>query len=166
MSTTKVNANKNKNAALQEQLIKFIRKENASHQVVIWSKSYCPHCKATKALFQSLPNNKVSDVQIHDLDVIENGSQIQYHLKNISGSRTVPVVFVNNRYIGGNSDVQKLQQEGKLDAVLQQEPAEATESKENTSKNSGSGGCALSRSANKWTNEFLFIAESLVHRFD
>ena len=148
---------------LQEKLIQFIKNENASHQVVIYSKSYCPHCKATKQLFQSLPNTQVKDIQIHDLDVIENGSLIQFHLKNITGSRTVPVVFVNNRYVGGNSDVQNLQQEGKLEALLLREPSEMPE--ETSTRNSG-GGCRFSTSMNKWTNEFLFKAEAMVHAFD
>jgi glutaredoxin 3 len=157
-----VTANKNASKDLEEKLHRFIKKENASHHVVIWSKSYCPHCNKTKALFQSLPNAQVKNIQIHDLDVMENGSLLQFHLKNVTGSRTVPVVFVNNRYVGGNSDVQKLHQDGKLESVLQQSPLEMQDI--STSKSGGE--CKLTTSMNKWTNEFLFLAESAVHRFD
>lgn len=84
-----MNANTNASASTKntakQHLIDFITKENATHQVTIWSKSYCPHCKATKELFNSHPN--VSDVAIHDLDVIDNGSLLQHYLKKTTGSQ-------------------------------------------------------------------------------
>ena len=165
------NATTSQNAATtqEQQLVEFITRENASHQVTIWSKSYCPHCKATKELFKSNPD--VNDIAIHDLDVIENGSLLQHYLKKVTESRTVPVVFVNNQYVGGNSDVQQLHQEGKLTKLLQKDPetsATVMSSKPIAASKSSkrSKECALEKTANKYLNEFLFKAEALVHRFD
>jgi glutaredoxin-related protein len=40
-------------------------------------------------------------------------------MRTFSGGRnTVPQIFFNSEHIGGNDDVQKLDQEGKLDAKV------------------------------------------------
>lgn len=38
--------------------------------------------------------------------MIDDGSDIQAALQEITGQRTVPNVFINHQHIGGNSDVQ------------------------------------------------------------
>ncbi|KAL7576872.1 hypothetical protein ACA910_006638 [Epithemia clementina (nom. ined.)] len=96
-------------------ILNFIQTENKNNQVVIWSKSYCPYCRQTKLLFQSLDNIQV---KIHDLDLIKNGAAIQRILYQLTGQRTVPNVFVNNIHVGGNDKVQDAHRNGKLLKLL------------------------------------------------
>ena len=92
----------------------FIENETAQHQVVVWSKSYCPHCSSVKNLLQ----NSVTDVQIFELDRMPNGTAIQDELYNMTKQRTVPNVFIKNQYVGGNDDCQQLHRTGKLEELL------------------------------------------------
>lgn len=95
----------------------FITKENASHTVVIYSKSYCSYCRQTKETFKAING---LDVQIYELDKIKDGDKIQSELLKITGQSTVPNVFIKDKHIGGNDNVQILKANGKLHEILQQ----------------------------------------------
>ncbi|OAQ98325.1 hypothetical protein LLEC1_04705 [Akanthomyces lecanii] len=82
--------------------------------VMVFSKSYCPYCKATKSLLSSLD----ADFKVVELDQESDGSAVQDALEEISGQRTVPNVYISKKHIGGNSDVQSLSSSGKLKALL------------------------------------------------
>ena len=70
-------------------------------QVTVFSKTYCPHCSATKALFSDL---KVP-AKILELDVLPDGAAIQAALLELTGQRTVPNVFIHGKHLGGNDKV-------------------------------------------------------------
>ena len=88
----------------------------SNNDVVIFAKSYCPYCKATKALFAE----QFSGVQtkIFDLDLMDDGAAIQAHLLTKTGQRTVPNVFVRGKHLGGNDDTQGAYKSGKLREML------------------------------------------------
>jgi glutaredoxin 3 len=86
MSTAKVNAQK------------FIDE----NPVAVFSKSYCPYCKATKSLLTEMNAN----FAVIELDQVDDGSDIQAALKEISGQGTVPNIYIGKQHIGGNSDLQ------------------------------------------------------------
>ncbi|GES60777.1 teaA receptor TeaR [Aspergillus terreus] len=85
--------------------------ENA---VAVFSKSYCPYCKASKDLLNSF-DAKFTTVE---LDKESDGSAIQDALQEITGQRTVPNIFINKKHIGGNSDLQAKKNE--LEALLKE----------------------------------------------
>lgn len=98
---------------------KFIENEIKNHQVVIWSKSYCPYCQATKELFSREANNV--DVVVHEIDesdTLVDALYLQQELEDMTGQRTVPNVFINGQHVGGNSDVQSMRRTGELRRVL------------------------------------------------
>ncbi|KAL4911546.1 hypothetical protein BDW74DRAFT_173002 [Aspergillus multicolor] len=72
--------------------------------VVVFSKSYCPYCKASKNLLNELG----AKYYALELDNIEDGDDLQNALQQISGQRTVPNIFIKQNHIGGNSDLQGL----------------------------------------------------------
>lgn len=41
-----------------------------------------------------------------ELDQVNDGSEIQDALEEITGQRTVPNIFIGKKHIGGNSDLQ------------------------------------------------------------
>ena len=96
----------------------FIESENAQHQVVVWSKSYCPYCISVKDLLQKSVVPKPTDIQIHELDRMPNGAAIQNELYNMTKQRTVPNVFIKNQHVGGNDDCQHLYRTGELKELL------------------------------------------------
>ncbi|OQD75261.1 hypothetical protein PENDEC_c008G05917 [Penicillium decumbens] len=70
--------------------------------VVVFSKSYCPYCNASKKLLNELGANFTA----LELDEIDDGSAIQDALQEITNQRSVPNIFINKQHIGGNSDLQ------------------------------------------------------------
>ncbi|KAF8661421.1 hypothetical protein AX16_001339 [Volvariella volvacea WC 439] len=87
----------------------------ANNTVAIFSKSYCPYCKATKKLFaEEFPDLTPN---IIELDLRADGDAIQQYLLQKSGQRTVPNVYVNKQHVGGNDATQASFKAGKL-AVL------------------------------------------------
>ncbi|PYH97207.1 putative glutaredoxin [Aspergillus ellipticus CBS 707.79] len=81
--------------------------------VVVFSKSYCPYCKASKQLLNDLGAKYTA----LELDQLDDGTELQNALYEISSQRTVPNIFIKQQHIGGNSDLQgKAKQE--LQALL------------------------------------------------
>jgi glutaredoxin 3 len=70
--------------------------------VAVFSKSYCPFCKATKSLLSELGAKYYSI----ELDQVDDGAAIQDALEEISGQRSVPNIYIAQKHIGGNSDLQ------------------------------------------------------------
>ncbi|XP_008801535.2 glutaredoxin-C8-like isoform X2 [Phoenix dactylifera] len=92
----------------------FVKDTVSSHDIVIFSKSYCPYCRRAKAVFREL--NKVPHVV--ELDQREDGSNIQDALAIIVGRRTVPQVFINGMHLGGSDDIVEAHENGRLAKLL------------------------------------------------
>jgi len=75
--------------------------------VAVFSKSYCPYCKASKALLTEMN----AQFNVIELDQVDDGADIQNALKDISGQNTVPNIFIGKQHIGGNSDLQARKKE-------------------------------------------------------
>lgn len=95
--------------AAQQKAQKLID-ENA---VMVFSKSYCPYCNNTKRILDGL-NAKFKAVELNQE---ADGDEIQAALAKISGQRTVPNIFIGQKHIGGNSDLEALDR-NKLEALL------------------------------------------------
>ncbi|KAI1425228.1 putative glutaredoxin [Xylaria sp. FL1777] len=87
-----------------------IIQENA---VAVFSKSYCPYCQATKRLLDS----EGAKYFAIELDQVDDGAAIQAALAEISGQTTVPNIYIGQKHIGGNSDLQS--KKGELKGLLQ-----------------------------------------------
>lgn len=79
--------------------------------VVIYSKASCPYCVMAKQLLDAR-GVKYSEIRI-DLIEAERDNMIR-----LSGRRTVPQIFINEKPIGGYDDLAALAKSGKLDDLL------------------------------------------------
>ncbi|KAF2107412.1 thioredoxin-like protein [Lophiotrema nucula] len=70
--------------------------------VAVFSKSYCPYCRATKQLL----SDSGAKFYAIELDQVDDGSAIQSTLGDLTGQTTVPNIFIGKEHIGGNSDLQ------------------------------------------------------------
>jgi len=80
--------------------------------VAVFSKSYCPYCKATKSLLSELG----AKYYTIELDQVDDGSAIQAALGEMTGQTSVPNIFIAKKHIGGNSDLQA--KKGSLPSLL------------------------------------------------
>jgi glutaredoxin 3 len=86
-------------------------KNSASPKVIIYSKDPCPYCVNAKRL---LSNKGVS---YEEIDLTDKPEEMQ-KMKNHFGWKTVPIIVINGKLIGGYTDMKALEEEGKLDALL------------------------------------------------
>ncbi|KAL2074117.1 hypothetical protein VTL71DRAFT_7895 [Oculimacula yallundae] len=87
-------------ATAKEKAQKIIN-ENA---VAVFSKSYCPYCKATKTLL----TERGAKYYAIELDQVDDGADIQAALKEINGQTSVPNIYIKQKHIGGNDSLQAI----------------------------------------------------------
>ena len=80
-------------------------------EVVIYTTSYCPYCRAAKALFET------KGVAFKEIDVEGNDEKRRW-LAETTGRKTVPQIFIDNKPYGGFDDISKLDEEDQLDGIL------------------------------------------------
>jgi len=85
-----------------------------NNPVVVFSKSWCPYCAATKKTLQDLQAN----FALYELDKLPDGAELQAALAKISGQTSVPNIYISQEHIGGNSDLQTLAKADKLTDLL------------------------------------------------
>ncbi|CAH0486500.1 unnamed protein product [Peronospora farinosa] len=78
--------------------------------LVLFSKSYCPYCRKTKA---TLAEHGAKPV-VFELDTREDGPAIQAFLFRLTRQSTVPNLFIKGKSVGGNDNVQELERSGQL----------------------------------------------------
>ncbi len=83
-------------------------------KVQVYSKRVCPYCVKAKALLQK------KGVAFEEIDVEHDDAKREW-LVEATGQRTVPQIFVDGRSLGGFTDIDALERQGKLDPILRGE---------------------------------------------
>ncbi|KAF5463050.1 hypothetical protein F2P56_018999 [Juglans regia] len=92
----------------------FVQNAIYSNKITIFSKSYCPYCLRAKHIFSELHEQPF----VVELDLRDDGGQIQNVILDMVGRSTVPQVFVNGKHIGGSDDLRAAVLSGQLQKVL------------------------------------------------
>ncbi len=82
--------------------------------VRVYTKKNCAYCVRAKALLER------KGVAFEEIDA-EHDDALRTWLVEATGQRTVPQIFVGDRSLGGFSDIDALDREGKLDPILRGE---------------------------------------------
>jgi glutaredoxin 3 len=82
-------------------------------QITVYSGPNCPYCVRAKLLLQK------KGVVFEEYDVRADSARMAEMLARSNGRRTIPQIFINGRHIGGCDDLYALDQQGKLDPLLQ-----------------------------------------------
>ncbi len=83
-------------------------------KVQVYTKRNCPYCVRAKALLQR------KGVPYEEIDVEDDDAKRAW-LVEASGQRTVPQIFVDGRPLGGYTDIEALDRQGRLDPILRGE---------------------------------------------
>ena len=83
-------------------------------RIQIYSKKNCPFCVRAKALLDR------KGFPYEEIDA-EGQDELRFWLAETSGQKTVPQIFVDGRPLGGFSDIDSLDKQGKLDPLLRGE---------------------------------------------
>lgn len=94
----------------------LVKSEIENNDVIVFSKSYCPFCSATKGLFDEVYG--ADKYKVIELDQVDNGGEIQKTLAEMTGQRTVPNTFIKGQHLGGNDSAQAAAGSGELQKML------------------------------------------------
>ena len=85
--------------------------------VEIYTRKYCSYCHFAKQLLSR------KGVSFHEIDVTGDKAMRNEMVKRASGRDTLPQIFIGATHIGGCDELYALEEAGKLDPLLRQEPA-------------------------------------------
>ena len=80
--------------------------------VRIYTTPTCPYCVRAKRLLQR------KQVLYEEIDVAGD-DDARMNLMMRTGRRTVPQIFIGDHHVGGSDDLYALEEDGKLDDLLQ-----------------------------------------------
>ncbi|XP_030497079.1 monothiol glutaredoxin-S6 [Cannabis sativa] len=92
----------------------FVQNIIYSNKIAMFSKSYCPYCRRAKRILGELHQQPF----VVELDLRDDGTQIQDVLLDLVGRHTVPQIFVNGQHIGGSDDLKNAVLNGQLQKLL------------------------------------------------
>jgi glutaredoxin 3 len=81
--------------------------------VIVYSTPICPYCSNAKQLLTS-KGVEYQEIGMHDMSREERMELMQ----KTNNYRTVPQIFVGDTFVGGFDELNKLNQAGKLDEML------------------------------------------------
>lgn len=81
--------------------------------VKVYTTPICPYCSNAKQLLSS-KGVDYEEIGMHDMSMDERRALMQ----KTNNYRTVPQIFVGDTFVGGFDELNKLNQQGKLDEML------------------------------------------------
>ena len=83
-------------------------------KIIMYKTPVCPYCVKAKSLLQQ----KGVAGHIEEIDITQDPEALAKMLQATNGRRTVPQIFINDKYIGGCDDLYELNDKGELDSLL------------------------------------------------
>jgi glutaredoxin 3 len=80
--------------------------------IKIYTFPMCPYCARAKSLL------KKKGAAFEEIDVMMDPDARQEMQASSGGATTVPQIFIGDTHVGGCDDLQALERDGKLDALL------------------------------------------------
>ena len=81
--------------------------------VTMYTTAVCPYCIRAERLLESKGIKNVNKIRV-DLDPAQRQVMMEK-----TGRRTVPQIYVGDTHVGGFDDLYALEQQGRLDPLLQ-----------------------------------------------
>jgi glutaredoxin 3 len=86
-------------------------------RIVLYTTPFCGYCRATKRLFSD------KGLAFEEIDVAFDEEKRCEMIGRTASTRTVPQIFIDGRHVGSHAELAALAREGKLDALIANEPA-------------------------------------------
>ena len=81
-------------------------------RVEIYTKAFCGYCYSAKTLLAD------KGVEFEEYDITMDAPKRAEMLQRAHGRSTVPQIFIDDRHVGGCTDLHALERDGKLDPML------------------------------------------------
>ena len=89
-----------------------------SKPVFIISKSYCPFCVKAKQVLKKY-NIPAENIEIQEIENDKDCNEIQDYMRQLTGGRSVPRVFIGGKCIRAVDETQAADRSGKLQGMLE-----------------------------------------------
>jgi len=98
------------------QMNSLLQSKIASTKIFVISKTTCSACIKAKALLNMIVSGTGVIPSFFDVDNYpsQHSKAIMRYISTQTGVKTVPQIWINGKFIGGNDDIQRLHQEGQL----------------------------------------------------
>lgn len=80
--------------------------------IIIYSSLTCPYCDHAKELLDQ------KGLTYKEVNVDKDPASLKEMVERSDGRRTVPQIFIDGKHIGGFDDLRRLNESGKLDAMV------------------------------------------------
>jgi len=81
-------------------------------RIEIYTKAFCGFCVRAKQLLAA------KGVEFEEYDITLGGPRRAEMLQRAHGRSTVPQIFIDDRHVGGCTDLHELERNGQLDPLL------------------------------------------------
>ena len=81
-------------------------------KVLIYTGDLCIHCERAIELL----NRK--NIKFTEYNIAKDTVKREEMFKKSNGAKTVPQIFIDEHHVGGNTELQALEKEGKLNSLL------------------------------------------------
>jgi len=107
-------------SAVHPRIISDVMAKIGTSKIFVISKIKCRACLQAKALLNKLVFRTGISPSVLEIDDFtqQNTLLIMNYLSRKTGVSTVPQIWINGTFIGGNDDVQRMYQEGRLVALI------------------------------------------------
>merc|ERR1712078_187539 len=92
----------------------FVDEAIAANKVVVFSKTTCPFCTKAKSALRSIG----AEFEVYEIERRPDCSEIQDYLREKTGARSVPRVFINGQFYGGGDETAAGARNGDLKAKI------------------------------------------------
>ena len=83
-------------------------------KVEIYTRRYCGYCVRAKMLLDE------KEVSYEEISIDGNPELRQFMIQRSGGGMTVPQIFINDKPVGGCTELYALEHSGELDALLKE----------------------------------------------
>ena len=80
-------------------------------KVVLYGTEYCGYCIAARKLLSG------KGIDFEDI-LVSSDDAMRHELERLSGAKTVPQIFIDDKAVGGFEELYELDADGDLDALL------------------------------------------------
>eukprot|EP00746_Dinoflagellata_sp_MGD_P166366 gnl/MRDRNA2_/MRDRNA2_96195_c0_seq1.p1 gnl/MRDRNA2_/MRDRNA2_96195_c0~~gnl/MRDRNA2_/MRDRNA2_96195_c0_seq1.p1 ORF type:complete len:216 (+),score=57.67 gnl/MRDRNA2_/MRDRNA2_96195_c0_seq1:739-1386(+) len=96
---------------------KFVSDAMKKGGISVFAKTYCPYCQNALKIMEE----ENADMTVYQLDLFQEPANgpVQQELNKMTGTLSVPQIFVDGKFIGGASDIEKLKADGTLKETLE-----------------------------------------------
>lgn len=101
---------------LDPKIVSFVESKIHSEKILVVSKTFCPACTRAKQLLRGLAFSTGVNPTVFEIDkyALQYTKGIMKYISAQTGIRTVPQIYINGRFVGGNDVIQRLHREGRL----------------------------------------------------